>query len=47
MIFLRINLPKFLQLKEYLGKSGVDHAFLSKAKFFTTEKLTECVNLNI
>jgi len=34
MIFLRINLPNFVQFKQYQGKSGPQHAlFCSKQNF--------------
>jgi len=34
MVFLRINLPNFVQFKQYYGKSGLSF-LLFKAKFFT------------
>ena len=39
IIFLRINLPNFVQFKQYRGKSG-PRVLLFKARFFTT------VNIN-
>jgi len=48
MIFLRINLPNFVQLKQYQSKSGPRHTtrYFVQRKIFFQFSLGPTVNIN-